>query len=57
MDKIDAAITQKFKELEDRLCQVLGLVDPYFRKVINKMLVEHKGYIMEIFSKSEGEKK
>jgi hypothetical protein len=52
--KIDMAITQRFKELEVRSFQVLGLIDPYFQRIIGGLMNEYKGYVMDIIKRETG---
>jgi hypothetical protein len=48
VEKIEAGIAQRFKELEVRVLQVLGIVDPYFTRIVGGMMNEYKTYIIDI---------
>lgn len=45
--KIEGSITQRFKELESKTLQVLGVVDPYFVRIIGSIMNEYRGYVVE----------
>jgi molybdopterin synthase catalytic subunit len=47
LEKIRAGVVQRFKELEVRVLQVLGIVDPYFTRIVGGMMTEYKTYIIE----------
>lgn len=48
INRIEEALSKKVKGLEISICQVLGLVDPHFQRVINTLLNEHKQHVIDI---------
>lgn len=48
--EMEAKIDKKFKELEASIFQTLGLVDPYFQRIIGEMIGRHKDAIVQIIN-------
>jgi len=48
LEKIETGVTQRFKELETKVLQVLGVVDPYFTRVVSGMIGEYRSYVVDI---------
>ena len=48
MIEMEAKIDKKFKEFEVSIFQTLGLIDPYFQRIVGEMINRHKEAIVQI---------
>jgi len=48
MVEMEAKIDKKFKEFEVSIFQTLGLIDPYFQRIVGEMINRHKEAVIQI---------